>query len=195
MNYPLTEKEKLAWSFAEEKHKGQVRRFTDKPYFEAHVQKVNAILKQYTTDEDLLCASLLHDIIEDCYKNKWLGYKDIKSLFGRDIANIVMELTSDNEEMEHKWDRDKAAYLSYKMINMTDGALIVKLADRLQNISDAFSAEDKFRNKYFNETTKIITDLESERKLNKIQQRLSNEIKAKLTNIESTFKIKRFKDI
>lgn len=194
-NRPITEKETRAWKFAQEKHGGQIRKFVEKPYFDAHVQKVNGIAKFYTTDEDILCSALLHDVLEDCYEDKWVGYRDIKSEFGPDVANIVMELTSDSQEIEYKWDGDKAAYLINKMINMSDKSLIVKLSDRLQNISDAFTASEKFRNSYFNETLRIVEALESGRKLNDIHKRILGDIKAKLDNVDSIFKIKKFKDL
>jgi hypothetical protein len=66
------------------------------------------------------------------------------------------------------------------------------LADRLQNISDAFTASERFRNKYFQETVEIIIDLEKNRRFNRIQSILINQIKMKLQNIGSIFKIKKF---
>ena len=83
----------------------------------------------------------------------------------------------------------------HKMINMSDDALILKLSDRLQNISDAFTAVEKFRNKYFQETSEIVEALESGRELNDIHQRLLDDIKSKLDNIGDIFKIKRFGEI
>jgi len=191
-NRPLTQKEREAWTLAEELHSGQIRKFIGKPYFEAHVQKVNGIVKQYTTEEDLLCASLLHDTIEDCFDNFEEGYELIKSKFGKRVADIVVELTSNKDEIEKYG--GKAEYLMSKMVNMSEGALTIKLADRLQNISDAFTASEKFRNKYFEETSKIVDALEKHRRLNRIQRLMLNEIKGKLKNISSIFKIKRFKD-
>lgn len=193
-NQPITPKEQEAWDFASEKHKDQIRRFINLPYFEAHVQKVNGILKQYSTDEDLLIASLCHDIIEDCYSNKWEGYRDIRDLFGKKVADIVLELTSDEGEMQYKYDGDKGAYLINKMLHMSEDALTVKLCDRLQNISDAFTASEKFREKYFEETSRIVEAVET-RDLNRIQKQLMSDIKSKLDNISSLFKIKRFGEI
>jgi (p)ppGpp synthase/HD superfamily hydrolase len=194
-NRPITPKEKEAWVFAKNAHKGQLRKFINKPYFNAHVQKVNGIVKQYTTDEDLLCAALLHDVAEDCYEDMEVAFSEIKRLFGSRVEGIVRELTSLNDEIEHIYHGSKANYLIDKMINMTDDALIVKLADRLQNISDAFTAAERFRNKYYYETMEIVEQLEAHRTFNKIQQLLLNEIKTKLGNISSIFKIKRFRDI
>lgn len=192
-NRPLTPKEKEAWDFAKELHKDQVRKFIGKPYFTAHVQKVNGIAKQYTTDEDILCAALLHDTIEDCFEDPEVGYHIIEGKFGKKIADIVQELTSSKDEIEDDYD-SKADYLIVKMIHMTDEALFIKLCDRLQNISDAFTASEKFRNKYFQETVQIMDELEKNRRFNRIQGLLVNQIKMKLTNISSIFKIKRFKD-
>lgn len=194
-NQPNSEKEALAWEFAKELHKDQVRKFINKPYFDAHVQKVNGTAKQYTTDEDLLCAALLHDTIEDCFKDKWEGYSIIKEKFGKRVADLVLELTSDEGEMKHRYDGSKKDYLIYKMIHMSDDALIIKLCDRLQNISDAFTASEKFRNNYFNETSAIVDAIESERNLNDIHKKILTDIKAKLDNISSIFKIKRFGEI
>jgi (p)ppGpp synthase/HD superfamily hydrolase len=194
-NQPNSEKEALAWEFAKELHKDQVRKFINKPYFDAHVQKVNGTTKQYTINEDLLIAAICHDVIEDCFKDKWEGYSIIKEKFGKRVADLVLELTSDEGEMKHRYGGSKKDYLIYKMTHMSDDALIIKLCDRLQNISDAFTASEKFRNNYFNETSAIVDAIESERNLNDIHKKILADIKAKLDNISSLFKIKRFGEI
>ncbi len=194
-NRPITEKEKLAWNFAREAHKGQVRKFINKPYFGAHVVKVNGIVKQYTTDEDLLCAALLHDTLEDCYDDPEVGLVELKELFGNRVGNLVWELTSDGDEIDDNYDGSKTEYLTDKMIHMSDDALIIKLADRLQNISDAFTATERFRNKYFQETSEILTEIQKNRQFNRIHRLLIGDIQAKLDNISSIFRIKRFDEI
>jgi (p)ppGpp synthase/HD superfamily hydrolase len=193
-NTPITNREKLAWEFSQEKHSGQVRKFVNKPYFDAHVQKVNGIAKLYTPDENILIAALLHDILEDCYDNIWEGYVEIKKLFGKEVADIVLELTSDNNEIKYKYE-SKTLYLIQKLIKMSDDALIVKLSDRLQNISDAFTTSEKFRKNYFDETCKIIDELVKVRTLNRVQLLLVEEIMQKLYNISSIFKMKRYDEI
>lgn len=193
-NRPITPKERKAWNFAKEAHKGQIRKFINKPYFGAHVVKVNGIVKQYTTEEDILCAALLHDVVEDCFEDPEVGYHIIEEEFGKRVADIVMELTSSKEDIDDNYD-SKADYLIMKMIDMSDDALIIKLADRLQNISDAFTASERFRNKYFQETVKIMDELEGHRRYNRVQDLLVNQIKMKLDNINSIFKIKRFDEI
>lgn len=194
-NKPNTPKERQAWIFAKEAHSGQIRKFIEKPYFDAHVQKVNAIVKQYTTDEDVLCAALLHDVCEDCYDDMEVGYEIIKSKFGSRVADLVWEVTSKGDEIDYDYDGSKTNYLIDKMLHMSDDALIIKLSDRLQNISDAFTASERFRNKYFEETTTIIDVLEKNRSFNRIHLLLIDNIKSKLNNIGSLFRIKRFDEI
>ena len=194
-NKPISEKEQLAWDFAKLKHTGQIRKFINLPYFDAHVQKVNGILKQYSSDEDLLCASILHDVIEDSDTT----YEELYELFGKRVADLVDELTSHKEDIDGDYGGNKADYLIDKMISMSDDALIIKLCDRLQNISDAFTATDKFRYKYYLETVKILDEVKRMRRLNKIQLQLANDIDMKLDNIKNmfyneSFRIKRFND-
>jgi len=188
-NYPLTEKEKLAWDFAKDAHKDQIRKFTNKPYFDAHVAPVNGVVKLHTTDENLLVSALLHDSIEDTFEDFWEGYAVIKEMFGKQIADLVAELTSSKEEIKHRYDGSKTNYLIYKMSNMSEDALLIKLADRFKNIEDAFTASEKFRNKYYTETKEIIEELEKARHLDGIHRLLANDIKAKLDNISSMFNI------
>ena len=184
-NKPISKKEQLAWDFAKEKHAGQIRKFIGLPYFDAHVQKVNGIIKLYTTDEDLLCAALLHDTLEDCD----VTYDEIYAMFGERVADIVQELTSIKDVIEADYAGDKTDYLIDKMVNMSDDALLIKLCDRLLNISDAFTASEKFRTKYYNETKKIMEDLKSFRHLNKLQKLVADDINVKLENINAMFKI------
>jgi guanosine-3',5'-bis(diphosphate) 3'-pyrophosphohydrolase len=194
-NAPITPKEKLAWEFAQRAHKDQVRKFTGLPYFDNHVQKVNGTLKLYTTDEATLIAALLHDVIEDCYENKWDAYNDIKDLFGQEVADLVMELTSDNEEMKHKWGGSKVNYLINKMLKMSDKAFTIKLSDRFNNIADAFTASERFRTNYYRETCAIVDAMEEGRTFTRVQRQLLDDIKAKLDNIKRIFKVKKLNEM
>src|SRR3954465_3314448 len=53
----------IAYAFSA--HAGQVRKGTSIPYV-SHLLAVAAIVFEYGGDEDLACAALLHDVIEDC---------------------------------------------------------------------------------------------------------------------------------
>lgn len=194
-NAPITPKEKLAWEFAQRAHKDQVRKFTGEPYFDAHVQKVNGTLKLYTTDEATLIAALVHDVAEDCYDNIWDAYADVKELFGKEVADIMLELTSNTDEIKHKWGGSKTNYLINKMLKMSDKAFTIKLSDRFNNIADAFTASERFRTNYYRETCAIVDAMEEGRTFTRVQRQLLDDIKAKLDNIKKLFKVKKLNEI
>lgn len=179
----LSDLEKKAWVFAESAHSGVHRKFSGDPYFD-HVRKVFKILKMFDTSVVLGAAALLHDVVEDTE----FTYEDISLEFGIEVSNIVKELTSVNELV---YVMGKSGYLLDKMVSMSDGALTVKLCDRLQNLSDHFLATNNFRIKYYSETKYIINNLKKWRKLNKSQIGIVSLIEGLLVMMERRY-IKTF---
>ncbi len=121
-----------AINFAAEKHKGQERRESGLPYI-THPIIVSHLIAKYKGNskhlEELQCAALLHDTLEDTE----CTYKEIEREFGPLVASLVMELTSDDEMIAKLGKND---YLKNKMVNMSNYAFILKLIDRLSNIID-----------------------------------------------------------
>lgn len=183
--YPLTELEKKAWKFAKIAHEGVNRKFSGEPYFE-HVRKVFKLVKKVDTREILGVAALLHDTVEDCPE---VTYEILVEEFGKRIADIVQELTSKEDLLDAM---GKPDYLLDKMATMSDDALIVKLCDRLQNLSDHFSASDKFRRKYYFETKYIITSLKANRQLLRPHLTVINLIDGILKMMGKRYKIETF---
>ena len=54
-----------AMKFATRAHEGQFRKGTQRPYI-VHPVEVSEIVAEMTDDEDVICAAVLHDTIEDC---------------------------------------------------------------------------------------------------------------------------------
>jgi len=180
--YPLTEIEKKAWDFAEKAHYGVFRKFRNATYFDGHVRKVFGLVKQYDTTPQVGAASLLHDCVEDVDD---ITYETILSEFGKEIADLVKELTSCEEYIDVM---GKPDYLLDKMVTMSDKALIIKLCDRWQNISDSFSQQESFRDKYYKETRYIMNGLKSNRQLNQVHKRIIEQIEGILGNLKSRYK-------
>jgi len=65
----------FAYRYAEEAHKGQVRKYTGEPYIN-HPVAVARIVAGVTDDCEMICAALLHDVIEDCGKT-WQDLVDV----------------------------------------------------------------------------------------------------------------------
>lgn len=165
----------FASKFAEIKHQKQRRKFSDEPYFK-HPERVANIVKKFKNShniDQLLSAAFLHDTIEDTNTT----YKDLQTMFGGLVASLVKELSSDPEEIKKM---GKTEYLTQKMENMSNWALVIKLADRLDNLSDIKTSSGQFRDKMIKSTKIIIRDLESHRTLTSTQKKLVELIKQKL---------------
>jgi len=146
-----------AYNFAKERHEGQYRKYCSIPYF-THPKAVARIVEKLTTDSDIICAALLHDLLEDTDTE----YQEIESLFGKRVAFLVDELTNKKED---RGDLSKKEYLYDKFRNLSSDALLIKLADRLHNI--LFLERDlggsnymEFINYYYNETLFILDGFE-----------------------------------
>jgi (p)ppGpp synthase/HD superfamily hydrolase len=66
---------------------------------------------------------------------------------------------------------------------ISNWALTIKLADRLDNVSDLKDADKEFAEKYKKETQEILINLEKNRELSETHKIIINEIKEKLKGI------------
>jgi (p)ppGpp synthase/HD superfamily hydrolase len=160
---PLIQK---AIDFASKRHEGQTRKFSGLPYF-THPENVSKIVHDYCgrakNYEILVVAALFHDLLEDTNTTE----QEIASEFDPEIAYLVKELTSDEEEIKAT---GKTEYMKKKFEALSDDALILKLADRLDNMLDSPAP------KTVSATIEIIQHLLANRILNFTQKRLADEI-------------------
>ena len=171
--------EDFAEKFGSIKHKGQMRKFSGEPYFE-HPRRVAKIIQSFKKShklDKLISAAFLHDTLEDTNTTN----RDLITLFGGLVASLVKELTSEPEEIAKV---GKTEYLSKKMIDMSNWALVIKLADRLDNVSDLKTSSEKFRTKTILSTKEIISNLEKHRDLTNTQKRIISAIKDKIREAE-----------
>ncbi|MEZ4777301.1 MAG: HD domain-containing protein [Bacteroidia bacterium] len=102
------------------------------PYIN-HLIKVTRIIQSVAeeTDDDLLAAAALHDVIEDSE----ITANDLTQRFGQRVADIVSELTDDMQlpyELRRQKQLNGAAYLSPE-------AKKIRIADKGANIEDIIS--------------------------------------------------------
>jgi guanosine-3',5'-bis(diphosphate) 3'-pyrophosphohydrolase len=133
--YPETKLEPMnsllsAIAFAAHKHRDQRRK--DKvasPYINHPIRLANLLANEAgIEDERILIAAILHDTIEDTETTEQELIRD----FGKEIADIVMEVTDDKSltKAERKQLQvEHAATISRR-------ACIVKLADKICNLRD-----------------------------------------------------------
>lgn len=162
-----------ALTFAESKHYGQVRKNTNDPYITHPVAVASMISQLREDDEDMVIAGLLHDVVEDTE----VEMIEIIDRFNMRIADLVLELTIDNEE---KKKIGKRKYLVNRLNKMSSDAFTIKLVDRLHNISDMNTDETPvgFAKWYWKETKYLLEHID--RNLNKEQLALIGLIEATL---------------
>ena len=148
-------KEKIiqAHNFSQKKHAGQKRKFTDLDYF-THPKWVARRIEELTNDEDLVITALLHDTIEDTDTT----YLEVEKEFGKRIADLVQELTIDEDKKE---EMGKKPYMVYYIDKMSNDAFIVKLVDRWHNVLflESDNVSKGWKKWYWKETRYILDNL------------------------------------
>lgn len=136
----------VAKQFAIEAHNSTNHLYDGKPY-EFHLQMVvdNAIEFLYLMEPEyqnkVIAACWLHDTIEDCR----VTYNDIKQKFGEEIAEIVRACT---HEVRGRNREERMSFEVYADIRRTNGALFVKLCDRLANVQYSYATQSSMLKKY-----------------------------------------------
>lgn len=159
-----------AYMFAKQKHQGQLRD-GGQPYIIHPIRVARIVLenKKSKNNDILVASALLHDTLEDTYTS----YKELEENFGEVVASLVMELTTASYVPKLE---GKDVYLSHKMENMSSYALYVKLADRLDNITDLEHTSDEKRIRILNQTKNIIDYLTAHITFTSSQQKLVDKI-------------------
>lgn len=171
---------KKSAKFAEKQHAGQTRKFDGEPYVK-HPKRVAEILRKYKDSKEiyaLVAAANMHDTLEDTTATE----KQLRRKFGRLVTSLVKELSSDKEEMVKQGGKRK--YLANKTQNMSSWALVIKLADRLDNVSDFATASPEFVKNYRKQTNYILDELEKKRKLSNTQKSLVRDIRKKMAEVK-----------
>lgn len=129
---------KLAIDFATKAH-GDQRRKSGEPYI-VHPILVASIVAYFGGDCVMVCAALLHDVVEDTDTS----LEQIAELWGKDVASLVDGLTKVSairaEELPDSSSNEKlvAAAMTFRKMLLTSikdvRVLLVKLCDRMHNM-------------------------------------------------------------
>lgn len=127
----ISPKVQQAIEFATEKHKGMVRKGTNTPYIN-HPLEAMEIVASITNDDDVICAVVLHDTIEDAH----ISFDELVNLFGPRVAYLVSDESEDKRPElppEETWKIRKTEALEH-LRNASREAKIVALSDKLSNM-------------------------------------------------------------
>lgn len=123
-----------ATEFAANKHKGQFRKGNlNTPYINHPIKVAYVLEKIGITDQEVLAAALLHDVIEDTD----VTHSDIKNVFNEKVADIVEEV-SDDKELSRD---ERKSYQISNAENLSYEARLVRIADKICNIQDVCGKE------------------------------------------------------
>lgn len=147
--YKFQKSEKLmmrkALDFAKLAHNGQ-KRDEGTPYIMHPIRVANILMDEVAAMKaDMICAALLHDVIEDC----GITMKELKNNFNESIAQMVKLLTKDLSIENHK-----RVYVE-TIMNSGDNVKLLKVCDRLDNLRSLRFSTNKSRiRRYISETEK-----------------------------------------
>lgn len=116
---------KEAVAFAEQAHRGAVRKGTAIPYI-THPLEAAVIVASMTEDPELIAAALLHDVVEDA----GISQEQLEEEFGKRVADLV---AAETEDKTKSWKERKRATLEHLKTASRDEKLVV-LGDKLSNI-------------------------------------------------------------
>ena len=132
--YPPITLSERAYVFAHERHQGQT--YDDGRAYIVHPIQVAALLRMVApSDEALIAAGYLHDVIEDC----GVTYAELVILFGKDVADLVNEVTHEGKPDEHGY---------YFPRLETRRGIMLKFADRLSNLTNMTCWETRRQEQY-----------------------------------------------
>ena len=121
-----------AIKFAIDAHRCQTRKLDGGPYI-LHPMEVAVIVGGLTRDEDVICAAVLHDVVEDTP----VTLEEVERTFGKRVADLVLGETEDKRSdlpPEATWKiRKEESLYHMKLMNDKDVELLW-LGDKLANM-------------------------------------------------------------
>jgi GTP diphosphokinase / guanosine-3',5'-bis(diphosphate) 3'-diphosphatase len=119
-----------AVEFAAQKHRMQRRKDSDaSPYINHPIALMHVLcVDGGVSDPLILAAAALHDTIEDTETSE----EELRTTFGEEIAQIVVEMTDDKSLPKEERKRLQIEHAH----QMSRGGALVKLADKICNLRD-----------------------------------------------------------
>jgi (p)ppGpp synthase/HD superfamily hydrolase len=162
-----------AFELAESVHEPQSRN-DGTPYFYHSTRVCKILLDELECyDSDILCAALLHDVLED---SRTVTKEVLEYNFGQYVAYIVETLTKDLSTQRQKPDEVDLQHVE-KLRNESEDCLLIRLTARLDNFRCLEFNLKRNPILYITNTTDRYIPLAEKRPNNKRLQYISRELK------------------
>ena len=137
-----------ALTYAAQKHGDQ--KYGDGIPYIKHCSDVVIVLQRFgISDEDILVAGALHDVLEDTDTTSW----ELEKEFGSRVTKLVELVSNERFGDVPKLTRKEKHLLQYPKIATDADAVLVKLGDRIANVeSGGFISMYRGEHEYFKET-------------------------------------------
>ncbi|MDO8520679.1 MAG: RelA/SpoT family protein [bacterium] len=158
-----------AYHFAETAHHGQ-KRYSGDPYF-LHVAEVAYTLAEMGMDTASIVAGLLHDTIEDAN----VSAVDIEKGFGKEVGVLVDGVTKLGKLKYHGVERHVESLRKLFVSTAKDlRVIIIKLADRLHNVSTLKHVPKEKQRRIALETLEIYAPIANRLSIGKLKGQLED---------------------
>lgn len=132
----------IAFCIAGHQACGQKRKFSGAEYF-THPIGVSTLVAKYGGTDDMICAALMHDLIEDTQ----IKIETIRDTFGENVARMVLGLTKVSKLEDGDRATRKAIDLEHTAKQCPDTKTI-KLCDVIDNLSDVVDGDPEWAKQY-----------------------------------------------
>jgi guanosine-3',5'-bis(diphosphate) 3'-pyrophosphohydrolase len=134
---------------------GDQQRPTGAPYLEHLLEALEVLVRgARVTDPDVLCAAVLHDVVEDTP----CTLDDVRAAFSGRVADMVGWVTKPEPEDGADREAAKVAYLK-SLRRAPDDAVLVKLADRASNVQTLRNLGLDRQREYYAQTVSYVMPL------------------------------------
>jgi len=110
-------------------HRSQTRKGSNIPFL-VHPISVGITLAMIGVTNNVIIGGILHDTIEDTR----ITYDDIKGAFGREIADLVMEVTTEKETAGEPWITRRLRTIN-SISTISQDAISIKAVDLYHNMA------------------------------------------------------------
>lgn len=158
-----------AFTFSQQAHAGQQRK-NGEPYFN-HVFETARILATMHADATTISAGLLHDLLEDTP----VTIEDLRNEFGNEIATLVEGVTKLGHLKYQGTARHAESLRKFFIASAHDiRVVVIKLADRLHNVSTLAHVQPEKQHRIALETLEIYARLADRLGMGKIKTALED---------------------
>jgi (p)ppGpp synthase/HD superfamily hydrolase len=137
-----------AASLARVAHRGQIRKYTGRPYLEHPARVAGKVATIVGADENMIAAAFLHDVLEDTQATP----EDVLQATNGDVLGYVQWLTNPSKGRADLKRADRKAMDREHLMNAPNAAKVIKMVDRIDNLLDIVEGPWDFQALYAHES-------------------------------------------